>query len=79
MHDQIYSYVEKYLSPYLFGFRKNHSTAQCLTIMIEMWKKELGQKQSAGAVTTDISKAFGCLNHNLLLAKLNAYGLTKVL
>ena len=77
MHDQIYSYVEKYLSPYLFGFRKDHSTAQCLTIMIEMWKKGLDQKQSAGAVTTDLSKAFDCLNHNLLLAKLNAYGFDK--
>ena len=39
MHDQIYTYVEKYLSPYLFGFRRNHNTARCLTIMIEMWKK----------------------------------------
>ena len=45
MHDQIYTSVEKYLSPYLFGFRKNHSTGQCLTIMIEMWKKGLEQSQ----------------------------------
>ena len=39
MYDQIYSYVDKFLSPYLFGYRKNHSTEQCLTIMIEVWKK----------------------------------------
>ena len=77
MHGQIYTYVEKYLPPYLFGFRKNHSTAQCLTIMIEMWKKGLEQKQIAGAVTTDLPKAFDCLNHSLLLAKLNAYGFEK--
>ena len=36
MYDQIYSYVDKFLSPYLFGYRKNHSTEQCLTIMIEV-------------------------------------------
>ena len=74
MYDQIYSYVDKFLSPYLFGYRKNHSTEQCLTIMIEVWKKALDSKNYAGAVLTDLSKAFDCLNHNLLIAKLDAYG-----
>ena len=73
MYDQIYSYVDKSLSPYLFGYRKNHSTGQCLTIMIEVWKKALDSKTYAGAVLTDLSKAFDCLNHNLLIAKLDAY------
>ena len=35
MYGQVYTYVDQFLSPYLFGYRKNHSTEQCLTIMIE--------------------------------------------
>ena len=42
--------------------------------MIELWKKALDNKKSAGGVLTDLSKAFDCLNHNLLVAKLGAYG-----
>ena len=44
MYNQIHSYIDKYLSPYLFGFRKGHSTEQCLNIMLESWKKALDKK-----------------------------------
>ena len=74
MFNQILSYVNTLLSPYLFPYRKGHSTEQCLIIMIEMWKKALDKKHSGGAVLTDLSKAFDCLNHDLLIAKLEAYG-----
>ena len=40
-------------------------------------KKALDGKGKAGAILTDLSKAFGCLNHNLLLAKMDAYGFDK--
>ena len=74
MYNQILAYIDKFLSPYLFGFRKGHSTEQCLIIMLEAWKKALDEKKNAGAILTDLSKAFVCLNHDLLTAKLRAYG-----
>ena len=77
MYDPIFSYIEKFLSSYLFGYRKGHSTQQCLLVMIETWRKALDNRKSAGAILTDLSKAFDCLSHNLLIAKLEAYGFEK--
>ena len=74
MYSQILIYIEKFLSPSLFGFRKGHSTEHCLLRMLELWKKALDKKKVAGAILTDLSKAFDCLNHELLIAKLSAYG-----
>ena len=74
MYDQILEYMNNFLSPYLFGYRKGHSTEQCLMVMLEIWRKALNENNSAGGILTDLSKAFDCLNHNLLIAKLEAYG-----
>ena len=77
MHEPIFSYIEKFLSPHLFGYRKGHSTQQCLLVVTEMWKKALDNRKCAGAILTDLSKAFDCLSHDLLIAKLEAYGFDK--
>ena len=42
--------------------------------MLERWKKALDNGKIAGALLTDLSKAFDCLNHELIIAKLEAYG-----
>ena len=44
--------------------------------MVENCKKALDQENKYGALVTDLSKAFDCLPHNLMVVKLHAYGLS---
>ena len=62
------------LSKQLTGFIKNHSTQQCLSCMLEIWKKVLDKGKYISAIFMDLSKAFDTLNHELLIAKLRANG-----
>ena len=41
--------------------------------MIEKWKESLDNVGAFGALMTDLSAAFDCLHHGLLLAKLGVY------
>ena len=58
------------------GFRKGYSTQHCLLNLLEKWKNSVDKGKVFGALLTDLSKAFDCLDHELLTAKLNAYGFT---
>ena len=74
MFRQMNKYMDVFLSRHQCGFRKGYGTQQCLPAMPEKWRSAVDNKKTFGALLTDLSKAFDCLSHELLLAKLHAYG-----
>ena len=77
MHDQITTYVDAHLSKHLCGYRKGFNAQTALLFLIEKWKSILDKKGFPGAVLMDLSKAFDTINHELLIAKLDAYGFSR--
>ena len=77
LHKQMSLHVDRFLTPYLCGYRKRFSIQQALILLLEKWKAILDKKGYAGAILMDLSKAFDTLNHDLLIAKLYAYGFSE--
>ena len=77
IHDQIQLFFVSLLSKYQYGFRRGYNAQHCLISLIDKWKKSVDNGGAFGALLTDLSKAFDCLPHELLVAKLDAYGFDK--
>ena len=72
--DQLALSMENYFSPMVSAYRKNYSTQHVMTRLVEEWREHLDKNFVVGAVLTDLSRAFDCIAHYLLIAKLAAYG-----
>ena len=64
--------TENALSIFRCGFRKKYSTQHALIAVIEKAKKIIDKGGTFGALLTDLSKAFDCMTHDLLIARLHA-------
>ena len=61
MQDQMLPFVQSFLSPLLCEFREGYGTQHALLHVVETCKKSIDSGGVAGAVLTDLSKAFDCL------------------
>ena len=73
IQNKITEHIDTLLKDIISAYRKRYSTSHLLMRLIENWKNNLDKKRYVGAVLMDLSKAFDCVPHDLLIAKLHAY------
>ena len=77
IYNQLGKYMDTFLNKLLCGFRKAHSTQHALFKLLQQWQNELDNSGLVGTILMDLSKAYDCLPHDLIIAKFEAYGLSK--
>ena len=69
--------MDNHFNPFLAAFRKGFGCQSTLLRLLEDWRKALDNNECVAAILMDLSRAFDCLPHGLLIAKLRAYVLSK--
>ena len=67
VHEQLSDHLNASFHPFLAAFRKGFECQSTLLRLLEDWRKALDNHQCVGAILMDLSKAFYCLPHRLLL------------
>ena len=77
VYEQIYNYFSKnkIFHQNLHGYRKNRSTQTALLTMYDRWVRSAAAGNISGVVMIDLSAAFDLVDHDILIRKLQCYGL----
>ena len=75
INDQLCTHMKSFFHTLLSGFRPKYGCKDILCKLTEDWRSALDNKLNIGVIAIDLSKAFDCMPHGLLLAKLHAYGI----
>lgn len=75
--NQLSEYFDSIFDNFLCAFRKGHGCQTTILRLLEDWKYALDNNEYVAAILMDLSKAFDCLPHNILLCKLSSYGVTE--
>ena len=75
--NQMLPYQDNILSVFVSAYRKHYSWQHVLLRVIEMCLKCLDNNKIVGGILMELSRAFDCLPHDLLIARLNACGFSK--
>ena len=73
MYNQLYEYFDDILFPYQRRFWKGYGAQHCLLVMIQKFKEAIDRRNEFDTRLTDLSKAFDCINHPLLIPRLRHY------
>ena len=74
---QLVEKMNTLFSPFISAYRESYNTQHVLIRLIEVWRKNLDNNYFTKAVLMGLSKAFNCIPHDLVIAKLAAYGFDK--
>ena len=75
LFNQLQRFSNKFLLPLLCGFRKGYDTQYVLINLLQKWKNCLDASHGiVGTLLMDLSKGYDCVNHDLIISKLEAYG-----